>query len=190
VYYRCVSAGAAEKTEDGYRLVQRQLLKLRRDGRVSYADITDGTRWVTRPATWNSLDQMLEDAAASYRRALWHDQDVDVQVFTEKDAISGVILSVTEQYDVPLGVLRGYSSESFAWSVAQSVMAGSADDPCRDTYLYRLGDHDPSGVDAWRAFTARVTGFLVEWGYEDPCSEDDGGCTSSGWRSPKPRYAS
>jgi hypothetical protein len=127
VFYRAVSAGAVEKTELGYRLVGRQLLKLRRTGRVSYADITDGTRWINRPSTWGSLDQMLEDASSSYRRTLWHNQAAEVHIYTEKDAISGVILPVTERWDVPLGVIRGYSSESFTWSVAQSVMRAPAD---------------------------------------------------------------
>ena len=160
VFYRAVSAGAVDKTEDGYRLVGRELLKLRRAGHVSYADITDGTRWITKPESWDALDQMLEDASVSYRRALWHDQDTEVQVFTEKDAISGVILPVTERWDVPLGVLRGYSSESFAWSVARSILAAAGRG--KGTRIYQLGDHDPSGVDAWRAFRKTVSGFLLE----------------------------
>ena len=32
--------------------------------------------------------------------------------------------------------------------------------PKSTVYLYQLGDHDPSGVDAWRAFRERVVGFL------------------------------
>jgi hypothetical protein len=156
VYYRTVSAGAVEKTEAGYRLVGRQLLKLRRDGVVPYSDITDGTRWISKPDTWTSVDKMLEDAASSYRKALWHEQDVDVHIFTEKDAISGVIMPVTEKWDVPLGVLRGYASESFTHSVAQAIMSSSK----REVYIYQLGDHDPSGVDAWRAFREGVVGFL------------------------------
>jgi hypothetical protein len=50
---------------------------------------------------------MLEDAAASYRRDLWHNQVREVYVFTEKDAISGAIAPVTTGWDVPRGVLRG-----------------------------------------------------------------------------------
>jgi hypothetical protein len=161
VFYRVVSAGAVEKTENGYRLVGRELLKLRRAGHVSYADITDGTRWITKPESWSGLDQMLSDAAVSYRRALWHDQATEVQIFTEKDAISGVVLPVTEQWDVPLGVLRGYASESFAWSVAQSVIAAALRGK-KTIEIYQLGDHDPSGVDAWRAFRKTVSGFLME----------------------------
>jgi hypothetical protein len=103
---------------------------------------------------------MLEDAAASYRRGIWHDQDAEVQIYSEKDAISGVILPVTRRWDVPLGIVRGYSSESFAWSVAQSII--DAAERGKDTHVYQLGDHDPSGIDAWRAFRKTVCGFLLE----------------------------
>lgn len=144
-----------EKTENCYRLVGRQLVKLRRAGTVPYSWITDGTRWVVRQRAYSNLDQMLEDAAASYRRRLWHDQHVSVSVFTEKDAISGVIDPVTVKWDVPLGVLRGYASESFAYNMAEQIKATR-----RPTFIYQLGDHDPSGLDAWRDFTAKVTAFF------------------------------
>jgi hypothetical protein len=160
VFYRVVSAGAVEKTEDGYRLVGRELLKLRRAGAVRYDWITDGTRWISKPDSYDDLDQMLEDAAASYRRSLWRAQAAEVQIYSEKDAISGVVLPVTRRWDVPLGIVRGYSSESFAWSVAQSIIEAALRG--KDTWIYQLGDHDPSGVDAWRAFRASVCGFLLE----------------------------
>jgi hypothetical protein len=176
VYYRVVSAGAVEKTENGYRLVGRQLLKLRRANVVPYTWITDGTRWVIRPDSWSDVDQMLKDAAASYRKALWHDQDVLVHVFVEKDAISGVVSPVTDRWDVPLGVLRGYASESFAYSMAQEILAAD-----KTVYVYQLGDHDPSGVDAWRDFTEKVTGFLGPSGvyYDDDGLE--GVLTTTTW---------
>jgi hypothetical protein len=159
VYYRVVSAGAVEKTELGYRLIARQLLKLRRNGRVPYSWITDGTRWISKPTTWTGIDEMLADASSSYRRALWHDTDDEVQIFTEKDAISGVVLPVTSKWDVPLGVLRGYCSESFAHSVAESIIESNSRRG-GTTYIYQLGDHDPSGVDAWRDFTEKVKAFI------------------------------
>lgn len=154
-FYRVVSTGAIEKTENGYRTVGRRLLALRRAGRVPYDWITDGTRWITKPRSWSDVDEMLDDAAASYRRALWHDQDVDVHIFTEKDAISGVLWPVTSRWDVPLGVVRGYASESFLYSVAEAIKAAR-----KAVYIYQLGDHDPSGLDAWRHFQQTVRGFF------------------------------
>jgi len=157
VFYRVVSAGAIEKTEAGYNVVGRQLIKLRRSGRVPYSYITDGTRIMRKPATWSHLDEMLEDAAASYRRALWHDQDTEVIVLSEKDAISGVVLPITARWDVELGITRGYSSVTFCHSIAQTILANT--EMGKTTFVYNLGDHDASGVDAWRDVVKKVRGF-------------------------------
>ncbi len=154
VYYRAVSAGLVDKTETAYRLVGRQVLKLRRSGRMPYRWITDGTRWVSKPASYSTVDHALDVLAASYRRALWAEQDVTVHVFTEKDAISGVVYPITAHWDVPLAVLRGYCSESFAYSIAEDISADG-----RPAFCYGLGDHDPSGVDAWRDLQDKVTRF-------------------------------
>ena len=157
VFYRCVSAGAVEKTEKSYNLVGRRLLKLRRNRRVPYAAITDGTRLILKPSSWRDLDEMLDDAASNYRRALWHDQPCEVIVLSEKDAISGVVYPVTARYDVELGIVRGYSSETFTHSIAETVLSHHRAD--KQTFIYQLGDHDPSGVDAWRSFQERVRAF-------------------------------
>ena len=158
VHYRVVSAGAVDKTEDGYRLVGRQLLRLRRDGVIPYHYITDGTRWVVQPTSYRDAQAALDDVAASYRRQLWRDQRDAVHLFTEKDAISGVIHPVTDRWQIPMGVLRGYASESIAHSMAEAIRDGGK----RHVFVYQLGDHDPSGVDAWRSFRERVTCFLGE----------------------------
>jgi len=157
VFYRVVSAGAVDKSEAGYQAVGRRLLALRRDGRVPYSWITDGSRLIYKPESWGHIDQMLEDAASSYRRALWHDQAVEVIVISEKDAISGVVSPITYQWDVELAITRGYSSETFTHSIAQTIIDNTAYG--KTTYVYQLGDHDPSGVDAWRDFQAKVLTF-------------------------------
>lgn len=158
VFYRVVSAGAVEKTDADYDLIGRQLLKLRRAGAVPYSSITDGTRWFSKPDSWSKLEEMLNDAAASYRRALWDKQDAEVMVFTEKDAITGILSPVTDQWDVPLGVLRGYASETFCYTVAEEIIAAYRRD--KYVYLYQFGDHDPWGVEAWAKFSARVDEFV------------------------------
>jgi hypothetical protein len=121
VYYRCVSAGGVDKTENAYRAVGRRLLELRRNGRIPYDRITDGTRWVVQPPSYNDIEDALTSTANLYGRNLWRSQPVEVHIFTEKDAITGVIERVTREWNVPLGVLRGYCSETFAHSMAQSI---------------------------------------------------------------------
>ncbi len=158
VFYRVVSAGAVEKSEKGYGAIQRRLLHLRRTRQVPYSSITDGTRLRLKPESWGGVEQMLSDAASSYRRALWNDQVVEVIVISEKDAISGVVYPVTAEYDVELCITRGYSSETLTHSIASTVNANSA--LGKTTFVYQLGDHDPSGVDAWRSFGLRVREFV------------------------------
>lgn len=154
VYYRVVSAGAVPKTEAAYKTVGRRLLELRRNGRIGYDRITDGTRWVFHPRRYDDLEDALRSTAALYRRRLWRDQDVEVHLFTEKDAITGVIEPITRQWDVPLGVLRGYCSETFAHEMAEAVEAAG-----KPVIVYQLGDHDPSGVGAWNDFQKKVRRF-------------------------------
>jgi hypothetical protein len=151
VFYRLVTMGAVPKDEKrGYQPVQRELVKLRREGRVPYESITDGTRWTLKPDTYESPEAALRATARLYRRDLWSRSDSRLMVFSEKDAISGVVSPVLAEWDVALGIVRGYSSLSFTWSVAQSLSS------TRRNVLAQLGDHDPSGVDAWRQFCEEV----------------------------------
>jgi hypothetical protein len=74
---------------------------------------------------------------------LWANADSYVEIWLEKDALSGVIYPVTSMYDVPLMVARGYASLSFLYSAAEYI--NTLDVP---TYIYHAGDLDPSGVNA------------------------------------------
>jgi hypothetical protein len=63
----------------------------------------------------------------------------------EKDALAGVLMPATSQYDVPLMVARGYASLSFLHAAAGQIAELSV-----PAHIYHLGDFDPSGVDAGR----------------------------------------
>src|SRR5262249_42977984 len=73
----------------------------------------------------------------------WTDADCYVEIWLEKDALAGVVYPITNVYDVPLMVARGYASLSFLHSAAEYI--GMLDVPA---YIYHLGDYDPSGFNA------------------------------------------
>jgi hypothetical protein len=143
VFYQATVLGVVEKTEAGYDKVQRALVELRRDRAIEYGAIADNTRWQRKPNTFGSLAEALEETASFYRRDLWRSASAYVEIWLEKDALSGVIWPVTSRYDVPLMVARGYSSLTFLASAAEAIAA--QDRPC---FIYHLGDLDPSGVNA------------------------------------------
>lgn len=157
VFYRVMSMGAIPKTEAAYNTIQREVLKLRRAGDLPYGWIADGTRWAIRARVFDDVAEMLEDAAASYRRALWHDQDVYVEVWAEKDAITSIIADTVTEWAVPLMVARGFASETFLWATAQELRRIE-----KPAIIYNLGDHDPSGLAAWDDIQHKLPGFAPE----------------------------
>ena len=119
------------------------LADMRRDGDLPYYWIADNTRWMRKPRTFGGPEEALRRTVETYRKALWRDADAYVEIWLEKDALAGVVYGVTDEFDVPLMVSRGYASLSFLHSAAE-VMAGQ-DRPC---FIYHFGDYDPSGVNA------------------------------------------
>jgi hypothetical protein len=154
VFYLATVRGLVPKTQGGYDKIDRELVKLRYAEQIPWDAIIDTTRRVRRPLTHDSVADALDMAARSYRKSLWSEAECQVQVWIEKDALAGVIYPVTSRFDVPLYVARGYSSLTFLKDAAEAI---EADD--RPTYLYQLGDHDPSGVDAARVIQERLDEF-------------------------------
>jgi hypothetical protein len=148
-----------DKAENCYEKVQRQVLSLRRQGRLSYEDISDATRWMRKPASFDSPQEAMRAWSASYRRNLWRDADASVEVWIEKDALAGVIAPVTREYDVSLAVTRGYSSETFAFN---AIYAHEYDE--RPLFVYYLGDFDRSGRDAASSLEEKLMRFGREFG--------------------------
>jgi hypothetical protein len=141
LYYRLVSFNTIKKTESEYSGLGQRLVKLRRDGKIPWEKIADNTRWVRRLSSWKNPEAFLRYASRHYHKALWEESPVRVEIWCEKDALAGVIMDVTEKYDVPLYVARGFSSETYVYNAAQEIIADGR--PC---YIYEFGDHDPSGV--------------------------------------------
>lgn len=165
VYYQATVRGIVDKTENGYWAVQEDLVRLRNEGRVSFDDIVDNTR--TRSGaeherkdtrTLDSYDvPSADDIILQWiRRDIavqpWALIDYDVQVWLEKDALSGVLNSTCAELAVPLFPARGYSSLTFVYDAAQLIEK----DTC---YVYHLGDYDPSGQDAARDIKAKLAKY-------------------------------
>lgn len=158
VFYRATVAGVVEKTEAGYKqTVGRQLVQMRMQGEIPFTWISDSTRWMRKPHTHSSLESAIEWTAQTYRRALWDDQAVYVEIWTEKDALAGVLLEETRQWDVPLMVSRGFASVTYLYEAAETIKAAR-----KPAYLYYFGDHDPSGVVIDRTIERRLRQFAPD----------------------------
>ena len=151
VFYQATVRGLVEKEESGYTKVQTDLTVMRRSGELPYSWLADNTRWQRKPRSFDSVEEALNDTARLYRKNLWADVDTYVEIWLEKDALTGVIYPVTAMFDVPLMVARGYASLSFLWSAAEYI--NTLDVP---VFIYHLGDFDPSGVNAGEKIEATL----------------------------------
>lgn len=161
LFYAATVAGVPgiDKTEAGYNKVQVQVLDLRRAGRLRYSSISDSTRYMRKPRTFNGWKDALEDTAQLYRKALWADSDKAVEVWLEKSALAGVLYPVTSEYDVPLMPTGGYSSETFAYGAVDNLRHTD-----KTLVIYALYDFDRSGEDAALSLQEKVERFGVEFG--------------------------
>lgn len=113
VFYRAVTRGIILKTEAASKsVIVRLLTAMLRDRVMPFDWIADETRWMRKPETHTSLTGCLERMAKYYRRELWGEQDVYVEVWLEKEALAGMLFGVTAEWDGPLMVTRGYPSLS------------------------------------------------------------------------------
>jgi hypothetical protein len=145
VYYQLEAAGVVAKTEAGYRQVQQNILKMRREGELAWGFIADGTRWQRKPSSWYSMSHYIASVSRSYRRDLWQRQHARVEVWLEKDALADVVYEVTHAWDVPLMVSRGQSSATFLHSAQQAALEAMT-----QTFVYLLYDFDAGGNRAAR----------------------------------------
>jgi hypothetical protein len=157
VFYRGATQGLIPKTARGYKTVVRVVAEMRESGDMPFPWIADHTRWMRKPDTYNGLGDFLAQSARLYRRDLWHLSEVAIEIWAESDSVASVIGPVCEEYDVPLMVVRGYSSKAFAWDAAQSI-----DYHGRPTFLYWFGDWDASGVDIERALQASLRRYAPD----------------------------
>ena len=72
---------------------------MRKEGGIPYGYIVDFTRTMRKPRSFGSVEDALDHCAQLYRRKLWLDLGVRVEVWSEKETLTGVLLEETWDYD-------------------------------------------------------------------------------------------
>lgn len=192
LYYQLVSRDIIPNQQKEYTKLSTVLKEGRMAGVVDWNAIEDRLRQVSVPSAWSTPASAMSALISQYEKPRMAGQDNYLEVWVEKDALSGVLAQVTEQYHVPILVNRGYSSVSAIYD-AYNRFSSALSDGRRVTILY-LGDFDPSGVDMIRDVFDRPLEMLLakasvivdevyedemyndladEWGHDERASEKD-----------------
>ena len=144
IFYNLTTQNIVDKTKNGYEQVVSISGKMREDGELPFSWVADATRWMRKPDTHDTLMDALEITKETYRKNLWANQSVNVEIWIEKEALSGVVYPITARWDVPLMPTKGYPSKTFLYTSAEDLRMD------KTNYIYMLSDYDPSGVDLSR----------------------------------------
>lgn len=145
LYYRLVGLGVIEKTQAQYNQLCSHLSKWRRDGLVHWGHFADNTRWRYGGTRYSRMQDALANMQAHYRRDLWQDQDVYVEVWCEKDAITSILTDIVDSFSIPVFSCRGFTSLSSLYNSAE-LFRDQIGSRGKDVVILYVGDHDPSGV--------------------------------------------
>ena len=155
LYYQLVSRDIIPNLQREYQKLSRVMTDARMAGIVDWDIIEDRIRIPKKPNEFKNIPDLVDAAIRSYRLDRWQNQKNYVEVWVEKDALSGVLQPLTKKYHVHLLVNRGYSSASAMHDSALRFQE-SNDKNCVILYL---GDHDPSGEDMVRDIEDRLDDF-------------------------------
>ena len=119
-------------------VVYRALKHAREEGTIPWEWVVDETRELELTSTWKSPLQFAD--GYFYRRDLWQNQPKQVEVWSEKGTVRGVLWPVLARLGVGFRVLHGFTSATSVWDACNN---GNDDRPLVALYV---GDRDPSGM--------------------------------------------
>lgn len=158
VFYQAVYSGLVPKNEKhGYGVIQRNILEMRRYGHLPYNFVSDLTRRMVKPNSYNGLGEALDRWMNFYRQDVWANQPDHVEIWLEKDALAGIFADITTKYDVSLFIARGFSSESFLYSASEEIKRIG-----KPTYVYYFSDFDQSGFNMCKQVSEKLPRFGVD----------------------------
>ncbi|MER7350385.1 hypothetical protein ABT390_33815 [Streptomyces aurantiacus] len=149
VMYRLVAAGLVPNTAPTYRRLSSRLAQARRDG--LFPDLIDTIREVHVPPAWQDTDAFVADMPAWFRLDRTRGQERALYVAAEKDTLRQLLTGWLAEYGIPVLVVRGFGSQSYAEVVRDRVRS----DPRPAALLY-VGDFDASGSDIERDWVVRT----------------------------------
>lgn len=157
LYYQFVARGLLANKQTEYKRLGAIVNDARLAGLLDWNHVVDRTRNLRGLAHWSSPEDIVSAVAYQYQTPRWDNQPSRVEVWVEKDALTGVIGRTADRYDVPWFSCRGYTSQSELWAAAQRHIRYAKNG--QDTVIVHLGDHDPSGVDMTRDIRERLELF-------------------------------
>lgn len=159
LYYQLVARDIIPNTVKEYNKLGTTCVIGRMNGLIDWNAIEDRLRRPQLKYYVDGVADALEDTIGQYRLDRQKGQPYYMEIWTEKDAVSNILLRVSRPFHIRLMVNRGYSSCSAMYAAFNRL--GAVDNKSGSVILY-VGDHDPSGLDMVRDIEERLEEFGTE----------------------------
>jgi hypothetical protein len=170
VFYQLVVRGMLEKTEQQYQgTVIRLLTDMRMDGSIHFSWIVDESRRTRQTQTFANVADAVRETAKFYRRSALRECSDYIEIWCEKEALSGIIWDAASDYDVPVVVSKGMPSLTQVFGSFQDIYRAAEAE--KNSFIYQFGDHDPSGVLIPQALERRLNEFCEKYDCPAPYVE-------------------
>jgi hypothetical protein len=117
LYYQFVARGHIPNTQRSYKNLGSLVDNARMAGLLDWNYIVDRTRNVYRTdGNDTSPEDAVEATASAYARQLWASQPNHVEVWVEKEALTGIVQRAADEVGVNYFACRGYVSQSEMYS--------------------------------------------------------------------------
>jgi hypothetical protein len=144
IYYRLVARQAIANRYSQYRRMSRILSDARIAGLLPWECMEDRSRSLLSSGGWpdrrSFVADELEKFLVGYRRDLLQSQDIRLEVWIEKDALSSIVHRAAFPLCVPVVVAKGFSSTTYVNECRDRIERDE-----RPTTVLYYGDFDPSG---------------------------------------------
>ena len=142
VCYRLFTMGVIlSMAKSNTNTVSKALTWAREHGFIRWPAIVDETRAPETVAMWRDLDDYRGAVLDSYRRDVWRDQPVRIEVWSEKGTIRGTLAPVLNDLRVTFRVFHGNCSTTVVHNIAAESQQTDA-----PLVAFYVGDLDPSGA--------------------------------------------
>jgi len=163
LYYQFVSRAMIPNTQRQYKRLGTIISDGRLAGLIDWSAIEDRTRNRKINLHLAGPKDAVETIRDQYGIDMWSNQEARVEVWIEKEALTGVIANTCSDLDVPYFACKGYVSQSEQYAAGMRARV-TYNNTSQWTIILHFGDHDPSGIDMTRDNADRLGMFAGHMG--------------------------
>jgi hypothetical protein len=157
LYYQFVSRDLIANKQTEYKRLGDIISNARLAGLIDWNAIEDRTRSIKSNYHNTDPGDAVNDSLDCFCLNKWIDQPYRIEVWIEKEALTGVISKICTSLDIPFFACKGYTSQSEMWRAGRRLCYYESQG--QSTLIIHLGDHDPSGIDMTRDISDRLELF-------------------------------